>query len=176
MSEATSLSRGDAARLAKTIMELQNLKTRIQQIENRYDILDHEYARICEEVIEALLREKTQGFPEVNVISNAKEHSNLKGDMEKGAAHIGGAVKTAIPESVKSVDSEGYSVSQASLEDLVLFQRSKKVSERVSGLSPQKVIDITADAIETGLDKLGDGLIFPMVRLYELVQRLKRIK
>jgi hypothetical protein len=80
-----------------------------------------------------------------------------------------------VPAQVKSV--EGLEIRKSrtpSLEEIIAFQQSqlniKPSQKRVSGkkVNAQTVVDIIGDGIENGLDKLGNGLMFPFARIADL--------
>lgn len=63
--------------------------------------------------------------------------------------------------------------SSPSLEDLLKFQRRQvKKARKKSRISPASCIDLVGKYIEIGLDKLGDGLIFPFVLVASLVNKV----
>ena len=61
------------------------------------------------------------------------------------------------------------------LEDIIIFQQEQvsKNGDKVH-LSPQSVIDMMASCIETGLDKLGDGFVYPFVKAADLAGKFAR--
>jgi hypothetical protein len=68
---------------------------------------------------------------------------------------------------------EAYFNNYSPLEDVISFQQKNSgASTGRKHIGPQLVIDVIGNAIETGLDKLGDGLIYPFAKIADLSTRL----
>ncbi|HEX75761.1 MAG TPA: hypothetical protein G4O12_04170 [Dehalococcoidia bacterium] len=122
------------------LFNLQKLKTELSLIEARYDVLKADYTKICEDAI-----------LQINAI---------KADLEKRAEGKIGELQA--PKSKMSNLEARIALG------LVPAERGSKQKEVLSKYSTpssggvQSIIDKIADCIEFGLDKMGDGMIFPM--------------
>ena len=66
-----------------------------------------------------------------------------------------------------------------SLEEIIAFQQkqlltecsTKKSASARKKISAQALVDFVGDGIESGLDKIGNGLMFPFVKIADLSRR-----
>jgi hypothetical protein len=130
---------------------LEKLKSIIYIVESRYNILESDYTTMLDDAIsrvQALKSEldKLSSVHSVDVI-NHTEASLIE------------------TESIKSPHPTNFVENEAAVKQ----QRSETVHR--SGL--QSAVDAIGDAIELGLDKIGDGITFPVVSLLKLVQTIQ---
>ena len=113
------------------LADLEKLKTKVSSIEARYDILKHEYTKICEDAILKISAIKA----DLNGKTEEAEFKNLEARFKLGLV----PAETYLTQ--KDFLAEGVSPSHGGL---------------------QFSVDKVANCIEFGLDKIGDGIIFPI--------------
>ena len=134
---ATTMERADLL-----LSHLEKLKERVTDIETQYNFLNHNYSRVCEEAIVRI--------------------NNLKTGLEKGD-DIMGESDSSVYET-NNLEAR-YKLGLVSAESYFEHKDilNGKVGQRQSKL--QNAVDSTANGIEYVLDKIGDGLIFPFVKI-----------
>ena len=139
-----SLSREKAALI---LADLERLKTEVSSIEARYDVLKHDYTKICEDAILKISAIKA----DLNGKTEEAEFKNLEARFKLGLV----PAETYLNQ--KDFSAEGVSPSHGGL---------------------QSFVDKVANCIEFGLDKVGDGIIFPIektvnifIAIFRLVKR-----
>jgi hypothetical protein len=151
------------------LSDLEKLKERVSSIETRYGVLQTDFSRMCEEAIAKLSKIKSElvedSSTELNVDANSimieglnvlePEISNLKARFKLGILPVDLKVKH---------------------QDILV----DKVKPEYPETGPmQTAVDRTAEGIELVLDKLGDGLIFPIVVIVNaykaLIKLIKRL-
>ena len=121
------------------LSDLKKLMAEVSAIEARYSILQVDYTKLCEDAI---------------VQINA-----MKADLEEGTED-------------KRLELEILESEMTILEASVLLGLTPEEASG-EGVVPapvglQSVVDKTADYIESGLDKMGDGMIFPIEKMVDL--------
>jgi hypothetical protein len=114
------------------LSNLEKLKSEVSAIETRYNIPTADYVKICDEAILKISAVKTAFEGEL---------SNKVGDLE------------AVKPEISNLEAR-FKLGLVSVETY-LKERGTPPPE---GL--QAVVNKTADSIELGLDKMGDGVIF----------------
>jgi hypothetical protein len=151
------------------LSDLEKLKERVSSIETRYGVLQTDFSRMCEEAIAKLSEIKSElaedSSTELSVDANSimveglnvlePEISNLKARFKLGILPVDLKVKH---------------------QDILVDMVKPEYAET----GPvQTAVDRTAEGIELVLDKLGDGLIFPIVVIVNaykaLIKLIKRL-
>ena len=130
---------------------LEKLKEKVDHAETQYNFSDHNYTKVCED---AILK--------INHIRNdlKKDDSKpVKSDFDKYEKNnLEARFKLGL------VTPEIYYQLKSHLNDKAESRRSKL----------QNAVDCTAGGIEFALDKIGDGMIYPFVIIYDGYNLLKR--
>jgi hypothetical protein len=145
------------------LSDLEKLKEKVSSIETRYDILQTDFSKMCEEAIAKLSEIKTgldtgseRNVIDVNsIITNGlnvlePEINNLKARFKLGILPVDLKVKHQ-DILIEEVESRPYETGKV-----------------------QAAVDKTAGGIEYVLDKLGDALIFPIVVIVNVCKALAR--
>jgi hypothetical protein len=145
------------------LSDLEKLKEKVSSIETRYDILQTDFSKMCEEAIAKLSEIKTgldtdseRNVIDVNSIITdglnvlEPEINNLKIRFKLGILPVDLKVKHQ-DILIEEVESRPYETGKV-----------------------QAVVDKTAGGIEYVLDKLGDVLIFPIVVIVNVCKALVR--
>ena len=202
----------------QAISDLENLKAKIDSIKSRYNILNEDYSRLCEDAISIIIEYQTANdtgdlnpgnrTPEphtieerlpvgvdktaVNVpipaaepvleIADLQPAGCPSGDTARAIADYGIASDGTIsPEGESLTSMEGLEIrlSRApSLEEILAFQQIQLIEDKrkkktaAKKINAQSVVDLIGDGIETGLDKLGNGLIYPFARITDLSRKI----
>ena len=151
------------------LSDLEKLKARVSSIETRYGVLQTDFSRMCEEAI-AKLSEIKSGLGED---SNTTTNMNANNIMVEGFNVLEPEInnlKARFKLGILPVDLK------IKHQDILV----DTVKPGVPKTGPvQTAVDRTAVGIEFVLDKLGDGLIFPIVVLVNaykaLIKLIKRI-
>ena len=151
------------------LSDLEKLKERVSSIETRYGVLQTDFSRMCEEAIAKLSEIKSElgedSSPTLHIDTNSimveglnvlePEINNLKARFKLGI----------LPVDLK-VKHQNILVDTAEPE----YPKTGPV---------QTAVDRTAEGIEFVLDKIGDGMIFPIVMLVNafkaLIKLIKRL-
>jgi hypothetical protein len=147
------------------LSDLEKLKERVSSIETRYGILQTDFSKMCEEAIVKLSELKSElvedSSTELSVDANSimveglnvlePEINNLKARFKLGILPVDLKVKH-----------------QDILVDMVK-------PEYLETGPVQTAVDRTAEGIELVLDKLGDGLIFPIVLIVNAYKALLKL-
>jgi hypothetical protein len=143
-------------RIDQAMSRLEKLKQEIASIESKYHILDGQYSAICDEALAIVNDAKARLQQNVYL----PDHTQTK---------------TAInPLKLKKEPSNG-----SSLEDVYNYYSYQLLPNKQPCLPPPHkipVIDPVGDAIEMGLDKLGDALIYPFDAIAKLQKRITQSK
>lgn len=121
------------------LSDLKKLMAEVSDIEARYSILQIDYTKMCEDAI-----------AQINAMKAALE----EGTEDK-------RLELEILESEMTIMEAGILLGLVPKED-----SCEGVVPALVGL--QSVVDKTADYIEIGLDKIGDGMIFPIEKMVNL--------
>ena len=179
MSSKTRLQRD---KIDLTMLKLEKLKEEVASIEAKYRILNGHYTIICDEALmkinDARSSFKENGEP---VISELGQGDAVKPELETGVKNY------TLPE---DIDQDYCARQQDEVINLELTPNSKNCAEledihincinhrhdtgqkKLSRQQRTSAIDYVANYIEIGLDKIGDGLVFPFVitaRLYKKI-------
>ena len=120
------------------LSKLEKLKAEISAIETQYDMLKAGYAKICDDAILRVAATKARADTEEFEVYDPAI-GNLEARFMLGLVEAG---TYSIPEN----DSESN-----------LAPETEKF---------QRIIDKAASGIEFGLDKLGDGMVYPIEKIY----------
>lgn len=137
---------------------LEKLKQEVASIEAKYRILDGHYSVICDEALTKIDNARTI----------LRENDDSVSDEPGDAGVTGHHLKTGHENGASPEGKPNYHHNQ-----LLINESSIPPPQRIP------VIDDVADAIETGLDKIGDALIYPfdaVIRLHKKVTGSKPIK
>jgi hypothetical protein len=151
------------------LSDLEKLKAKVSSIETRYGVLQTDFSRMCEEAIAKLseikagLGEDSNTTSKVDVNSIMVEGLNV---LEPEINNLKARFKLGIlPVDLKVKHQD------------ILADTVKPVIPKTG--PAQTAVDKAAEGIEFALDKIGDGMIFPivvMVNAYKALTRLiKRI-
>jgi hypothetical protein len=143
-------------RIDQAMSRLEKLKQEIASIESKYHILDGQYSAICDEALA--------------IVNDARAKLQQNTDLP-GQRHTETITN---PLTLKKEPSNG-----SSLEDVYKYYRYHLVPNKQPCLPlPHKipVIDPVGDAIELGLDKLGDALTYPFNAIAKLQKRIIQSK
>ena len=170
----------------KAISELEKLKVNISLVEAQYQVLGHDFSRLCDEILADI---KTSGeakstapangesiIPVVltdEIISSADLKDISKIDEMVAAEPVVASVPVNTPDSSQKI----Y---QSSINDIITnyanHHKQDNYQAESGQITDQNIIDKMASGIETGLDRLGDGLMYPVVKLVGLIQHLIKQK
>lgn len=143
-------------RIDQAMSQLEKLKQEIASIESKYHILDGQYSAICDEAL-AIVND-----------ARAKLQQNVDSPDDRQTETV------FTPSNLKTEPANG-----SSLEDIYKFYGYQLLCNKQPCLPPPHkvpVIDPVADAIELGLDKLGDVLIYPFDAIVKLQKRIIKSK
>jgi hypothetical protein len=199
-----------ASKVNQAISDLEILKDRIASITARYNILNEDYTRLCEDAIAVIAEYRTDEIPAGIQAADEAPFVEVAPENLPAAAEIVSPVPiaemqpagcpsgdTAIPlaeqklaaykalgpagESLGSMEGLDVKVSRApSLEEIIAFQQRQLYAEAnvktrkpsaKKKVSAQSVVDMIGDGIESGLDKLGNGIMFPFVKIADLSKK-----
>jgi ATP:corrinoid adenosyltransferase len=136
---------------------LEKLKQEIASIEAKYGVLDGQYSVICDEALTKINDARLTIQEESVQIENAPENTEVAVTGLKKSPGNG-----------------------SSLEDIYNYYSYQHPADEPSKLAAPRqktpVIDDMADAIEFGLDKIGDALVYPFVVVERLHKKLARPK
>jgi len=197
-----------ASKVNQVISDLEILKEKIASITSRYNILNEDYSRLCEDAISiiaeycdheastehlAAISAPAAGQAEIDTAESNVEAADpvpYNGPQPAGCP----SGDTAIPfieqkfaaeltpagESLDSMEGLEVKISRTpSLEEIIAFQHRemwesstrKNTGTGKKKINAQAVVDIIGDGIEYGLDRIGNGLMFPFVKISELSQK-----
>ena len=134
------------------LSSLEKLRDEVSVIEARYDILKADYTKICEDAISKISAVKTD-------LEENKESEIFKSEISNLEARF----KLGI------VPAETYLKQKRALNGDITLEPGRL----------QCIVDKVANGIEFGLDKIGDGMIFPiekMVNLYTTIYSITKRK
>jgi hypothetical protein len=170
----------------KAIVELEKLKVNISLVEAQYQVLGHDFSRLCDEILADV---KTSG--EEKSTAPANNESSIPvvlteeitssvdlNDISKIDEMI--AAEPVIASIPVNTPDSSPKIYQSSINDIINNYANHHKQDNYQVVSRQitdkKIIDKIADGIETGLDRLGDGLMYPVVKMVSLIQHLIKTK
>jgi hypothetical protein len=134
------------------LSNLEKLKAEVATIEARYNILNDDYSKICNDAISKISAVK------IALDTSIKTKIGDLEVFEPPASNLEARFKLGL------VPPEIY------------LKEKRATSENVTKpAGPQLAIDKAADGIERGLDKLGDALVFPIEKLVRYSSRFKAV-
>ncbi|OGO16230.1 MAG: hypothetical protein A2Z02_03800 [Chloroflexi bacterium RBG_16_48_7] len=192
------------SKVNQAISELEILKERIASVKSRYNILNEDYSRLCEDAIAVIAEyrnpqdsdagEVITAVPVDEAVIESSDVTPVQYIEPQPAGCPSG--DTVIPlaehelasgialglagESLGSMEGLEIKTSRApSLEEIIAFQQRqlkmdyviKKTAASKKKINAQTFVDIIGDGIESGLDKIGNGLMFPFVKIADLSRR-----
>jgi len=125
------------------LLNLEKLRAEVSAVETQYDVLKADYTKICDDAISKISTLKTA--PADALESNSEELEVFKSEMTNLDARF-----------------------KLGLVSVEAYLEQKEALAKARALPPgqlQSIIDKAADCIEFGLDKIGDGTIFPAERI-----------
>jgi hypothetical protein len=143
-------------RIDQAMSQLEKLKLEIASIESKYHILDGQYSTICDEAL-AIVND-----------ARAKLQQNTDSTEHQQTEPVFTHLKL-----------KKEPVNGSSLEDVYEYYRYQLLPNKQPCLPPPHkipVIDPVGDAIELGLDKLGDALVYPFDAIAKLQKRIIQSK
>ncbi|MCK4331823.1 MAG: hypothetical protein KAW81_04605, partial [Dehalococcoidia bacterium] len=125
------------------LLNLQKLRAEVSAIEAHYDILKADYTKICDDAMLKISSMKTDLADALE--SKIRELEGTKSEMSSWESRLESRLVPAeIRLKAKEVVHQGVTPAPR---------------------GPQAIIAKAADCIEFGLDKIGDGIIFPAERI-----------
>ena len=127
------------------LQNLQKLRAEVSAVETQYDVLKADYTEICDDAISKISTLKTA--PADALESNSEELEVFKSEMTNLDARF-----------------------KLGLVSVEAYLEQKEALAKARALPPgqlQSIIDKAADCIEFGLDKMGDGIIFPAEKIID---------
>jgi hypothetical protein len=143
-------------RIDQAMSQLEKLKQEIASIESKYRILDGQYSAICDEALA--------------IVNDARD---------KLQQNVDSTDYRQTETTVKPLKLKREPVNGSSLEDVYQYYRYQPSANKQPCLPPPHkipVIDPVGDAIELGLDKLGDALIYPFDAIVKLQKKIIQSK
>lgn len=139
-------------RAERLLIDLEKLKKDIAGIESRYGVLSANYTTLCEDAISQLNSLKKQiDIPHKSTKQNQQELTTKIQNLE-ARFRLG-----LIPQ------------------EIYLSQKQKLAFRYQPSTGLQLVIDKAADGIEYGLDKLGNGLVLPIVLVANAYSGIRKL-
>jgi len=127
------------------LLNLEKLRAEVSAVETQYDVLEADYTKICDDAISKISTLKTA--PADALESNSEELEVFKSEMTNLDARF-----------------------KLGLVSVEAYLEQKEALGEAHALPPgrlQSIIDKAADCIEFGLDKMGDGIIFPAEKIID---------
>jgi hypothetical protein len=121
------------------LQNLQKLRDEVSAVETQYDVLEADYTEICDDAISKISTLKTASAHALE--SSSEESEVFKSEMTNLDARF-----------------------KLGLVPVESYLEQKEALAEAGALPPgqlQSIVDKAADCIEFGLDKIGDGIIFP---------------
>jgi hypothetical protein len=170
----------------RVISELEKLKVNVSLVEAQYQVLGHDFSRLCDEILTDM---KTSGkeksaapandesiIPVIlteEITSSADLNDISKIDEIIAEEPVIASIPINTPDSSQKI----Y---QSSINDIInnyANHHKQDQNQAESGqITDQNIIDKMAAGIENGLDRLGDGLMYPVVKVVSLIQHLIKTK
>ena len=147
------------------LSDLEKLKERVSSIETRYGVLQTDFSRMCEEAI-AKLSEIKSGLGEDRNTSLNMDVNNIMVEGLNALEPEINNLKARFKLGILPVDLKVKH--QDILVDIVKPKYPKTGPV-------QTAVDRTAEGIEFALDKIGDGMIFPIVVLVKAYKALIKL-
>jgi hypothetical protein len=135
---------------------LEKLKSIVSLVESRYAVLEEDYVAVLDDAISRVQKFRAE-LEKVNAVQ-------VKNDL---ISNTGG-----LPE--KELLNRLFDVKLEKIEEILPAKSVKKdgASDEARGL--QSIVDIVGDALELGLDKIGNGITLPVDSVLKLVQSIKK--
>jgi hypothetical protein len=196
------------SKVNQAISELEILKERIASVKSRYNILNEDYSRLCEDAIAVIAEYRNPQDSDAGEVITAAPIDEAVIESSDGVDTVtpvqyiepqpagcpsgdtvislakhkfaSGIAFSLAGESLGSMEGLEIKTSRApSLEEIIAFQQRqlkmdhviKKTAASKKKINAQTFVDIIGDGIESGLDKIGNGLMFPFVKIADLSRR-----
>jgi hypothetical protein len=196
------------SKVNQAISDLEILKDKISSVTARYNVLNEDYSRLCEDAIAVIAKYSPQAIlaedaaqtlpPEPPVEPMPARSPSLEatpipasviepqpagcpsGDTAIPLARMMAPEPGPAGQSLTSMEGLEVKTSRApSLEEIIAFQHRQLISENSNRkksavkkkISAQSVVDFIGDGIESGLDKIGNGIMFPFAKISDLSQK-----
>ncbi len=141
------------------LSDLERLKAEVSTIEARYNVLKADYTKMCEDAIMKI--------------------NTIKADLEKN--HSNEVIKSGISEPELSNLEARFKLGLMPADTYLKQKGLTKNGDTPATKGVQSIVDKVADCIEFGLDKLGDGLVFPIeitvricIRVFHYIKSILR--
>jgi hypothetical protein len=173
---------GVSKKRAEQVLEsLEKLKGTVALVKTRYNVLEADYSAVLDDAIRRVSQLMTE-LEKVSEPVDAPDYMNpgilpgmtLDGDIAGNGREGSGKEPDPSGNSEHGIEGETAFfhpvISQSGLSGLSsssLERGRAGESGRVS--AARRVVDLIGDALETGLDKIGDGIIFPIEKVLQMV-------
>lgn len=147
------------------LSDLEKLKERVSSIETRYGVLHSDFSSMCEEAIEKLSEIKSELGEDTGTTLTVDANNIMVEGLNVLEPEINN-LKARFKLGILPVDLK------VKHQD-ILVDRIKPEYPKTGPV--QTAVDKTAEGIELALDKLGDGLIFPIVIVVKAFKALMKL-
>ena len=142
---------------------LEKLKHNIASVEAKYNILDGQFSVICDEALTKIYNARSTFEEPVLPTLDKPDNINAVDVQPKTEPHL-------------QIEPETDTPLQINIDDNDIGQQPDIKSAAIYPQPKTPPIDYVAEAIETGLDKLGDALVYPFDVIARLHKKLSRNK